>query len=163
GRLVAVTDEGADERDRLLRLLRRGHAAGPDRPDRLVGDHDLGEPRGRHIGEIVLDLLAQLAIGLVAVALLLALADTQDRHEPGLDVLLGLLLGLVHLPVACEQGCAGHQEATPAPSSAATPGRVLPSTISSVAPPPVERWSTRSASPNWASAAAESPPPTTVR
>ena len=29
------------KRDRLLRLLGRGHAAGADRPDRLVGDHDL--------------------------------------------------------------------------------------------------------------------------
>ena len=42
------------------------------------------------------------------------------------------------------------------------PGSDLPSISSSDAPPPVERWSTRSASPNSASAAAESPPPTTV-
>ena len=41
-------------------------------------------------------------------------------------------------------------------------GADLPSISSSDAPPPVERWSTRSASPNSASAAAESPPPTTV-
>ena len=46
--------------------------------------------------------------------------------------------------------------------SASTPGSGLPSISSSDAPPPVERWSTRSASPNCASAAAESPPPTTV-
>ena len=45
---------------------------------------------------------------------------------------------------------------------ASTPGSVLPSTSSSVAPPPVERWVTRSSSPNCASAAALSPPPTTV-
>ena len=47
-------------------------------------------------------------------------------------------------------------------TSASTPGSVLPSISSSDAPPPVERWSTLSASPNCASAAAESPPPTTV-
>ena len=47
-------------------------------------------------------------------------------------------------------------------SRASTPGSGLPSISSSDAPPPVERWSTRSASPNSASAAAESPPPTTV-
>ena len=45
---------------------------------------------------------------------------------------------------------------------AATPGRVLPSSSSRLAPPPVDRWSTRSARPSSARAAAESPPPTTV-
>src|SRR5919198_706424 len=43
-----------------------------------------------------------------------------------------------------------------------TAGSVLPSMSSSDAPPPVERWVTRSARPNSVSAAAESPPPTTV-
>ena len=42
------------------------------------------------------------------------------------------------------------------------PGSGLPSTSSSEAPPPVDRWSTMSSKPNWTSAAAESPPPTTV-
>ena len=36
-------DERADERDRLLRLLGRRDLPGADRPDRLVGDHDVGE------------------------------------------------------------------------------------------------------------------------
>src|SRR5208282_5247350 len=72
-----------------------------------------------------------------------------------------------HLPVARDQRGASrlqhHQDATPAPSSACTPGSERPSTSSSVAPPPVERWSTACSSPKCASAAAESPPPTTVR
>ena len=37
-----------------------------------------------------------------------------------------------------------------------------PRSSSSDAPPPVDMWSTWSARPNWAIAAAESPPPTTV-
>ena len=45
---------------------------------------------------------------------------------------------------------------------ASTPGSVLPSISSSEAPPPVETWVTRSSRPNCASAATESPPPTTV-
>ena len=48
------------------------------------------------------------------------------------------------------------------PISASTPGIGRPSIISSVAPPPVERWVTPSSRPNLTSAAAESPPPTTV-
>ena len=47
-------------------------------------------------------------------------------------------------------------------SSAATPGSMRPSISSSVAPPPVETCVTRPVRPNVASAATESPPPTTV-
>ena len=43
------------------------------------------------------------------------------------------------------------------------PGRSPSSSSSSDAPPPVETWSTSSSRPNWASAAALSPPPTTVK
>src|ERR1041384_3881180 len=63
----------------------------------------------------------------------------------------------VHLPVGREQEASGH-----ASSSAATPGSTLPSRNSSEAPPPVETWLIRSASPACATAAAESPPPTIV-
>ncbi len=79
----------------------------------------------------------------------------RDLRQQRLDELLGLGDRLVHLPVAGDERRAAHD-------SASTPGRALPSISSSDAPPPVERWSTRSASPNSASAAAESPPPTTV-
>ena len=49
GRLLrAVAHERADERDRLLRLLGRGDLPGADRPDRLVGDHHVGEPLVGH-------------------------------------------------------------------------------------------------------------------
>ncbi len=43
------------------------------------------------------------------------------------------------------------------------PGSFLPSTSSRLAPPPVETWVTRSERPKALMAAAESPPPTTVR
>ena len=46
---------------------------------------------------------------------------------------------------------------------AASPGRSPCSMNSRVAPPPVETWSMRSPKPNLATAAAESPPPTTVK
>src|SRR5437867_3511596 len=61
----------------------------------------------------------------------------------------------VHLPVGGEPEGAAH-----ASSSAATPGRGLPSRNSSDAPPPVETWVSFDVRP--ATAAAESPPPTTV-
>ena len=44
--------------------------------------------------------------------------------------------------------------------SAATPGSAIPSRNSKEAPPPVEMWVIRSASPAWVTAATESPPPT---
>src|SRR4029077_14570971 len=88
--------------------------------------------------------------------------DRRDARQQRLDVVLRLLLCLVHLPVARDQRGAGRHETTRVPSSACTPGSVRPSSSSSVAPPPVERWSTVPSRPNRASAAAESPPPTTV-
>src|SRR6478752_2248246 len=75
----------------------------------------------------------------------------------------------VHLPVAGHEGDApdrlgvlGHQ-ASPS-SSTVSPGSSLPSRYSRLAPPPVEMWpKSESAKPSWRTAAAESPPPTTVR
>src|SRR6266853_4947573 len=60
----------------------------------------------------------------------------------------------VHLPVG------GEQQPPHASSSAITPGSGLPSRNSSDAPPPVETWVNACSRP--ATAAAESPPPTTV-
>ena len=56
---------------------------GADRPDRLVGDHHVGEPLVGHPLERLLDLVAQLALRLVALALLLGLAHAEDRLQPG--------------------------------------------------------------------------------
>src|SRR6202011_3825314 len=66
---------------------------------------------------------------------------------------------LVHLPVPDDERLArahGYR------SSAATPGSVLPSRNSSVAPPPVETCVIASAKPSACAAAAASPPPTTL-
>ena len=71
----------AHEGDRLLGDLGRGDLAGADRPDRLVGDHHVGEPLGRDLLEPLLHLVAQLALGLAALALLLGLAHAQDRAQ----------------------------------------------------------------------------------
>src|SRR5207249_6347294 len=65
--------------------------------------------------------------------------------------------GLVHLPVSADELATRHS------SSTLIPGSSRPSRNSSEAPPPVETWVTLSASPISAIAAAESPPPTTVR
>ena len=79
----AIGDQRADEGRRLLCLLGLGDLAGADRPDRLVGDRDLAEPLGRHLGEALLDLVAQLALGVALLALGLGLADAEDRREAG--------------------------------------------------------------------------------
>src|SRR4051812_39232702 len=59
-----VADEGAG----LLRLLCRGGAAGADRPDRLVGDHDAGDLVGLDGTEVGLQLALQHFLGLPSVA-----------------------------------------------------------------------------------------------
>ena len=69
----------------------------------------------------------------------------ETRGSSACDELLGLRDRLVHLPVARDERGARHHD-----SRTSTPGSVLPSISSSDAPPPVERWSTRSASPNCA-------------
>ena len=64
GRLVALGDQRADEGDRLLGLLGGRVAPGADRPDRLVGDHDLGEAARRTLGQVGLELASKHRLGL---------------------------------------------------------------------------------------------------
>src|SRR6185503_20632372 len=54
---------------------------GADRPDRLVGDRDHAELLVLELLEAGLDLVAELALGVAALALLLGLADAQDRPQ----------------------------------------------------------------------------------
>src|SRR5206468_606172 len=75
----AVSDEGAHEADGFLDLLERRDLPGPDRPDRLVGDHDLAEPVGSDPVESLTDLVAELPSHVPIFALLLGLADAEDR------------------------------------------------------------------------------------
>src|SRR5215207_2461305 len=123
---------------------------------------------------------------LVAVHQRLHAADRGERrqhhHLDRLQLRLGqaegdllhqrdrLEVGEVHLPVARHQRAAGalggrhRQSSSTAVSRATMPGRVRPSRYSSDAPPPVEMWSkATSATPSCRIAAAESPPPTTVK
>src|SRR5215471_2476060 len=70
---------------------------------------------------------------------------------------------VVHLPVADDQRLACPAPAHWSSSSAASPGSVLPSRNSRLAPPPVEMWlKALSGKSSCRTAAAESPPPTTV-
>ncbi|KVI02347.1 hypothetical protein Ccrd_019323 [Cynara cardunculus var. scolymus] len=57
---------------------------------------------------------------------------------------------------------AAGETATTASSRASTPGSVLPSNNSKLAPPPVEIWLITSATPTFSTAATESPPPMIV-
>src|SRR3954468_1528325 len=80
---VLVAHKCADERARVLRDLWRGDLAGPDRPDRLVGDHHPRDCLGVYVLERFLDLVAKTPLRLAVLALVLELADTQDRLESG--------------------------------------------------------------------------------
>src|SRR2546421_4822540 len=84
-----------------------------------------------------------LAIGLCGV-----------RTQEGGEERTGFRGPDVHLPVG------GEEQRSHASSKAATPGNSFPSRNSSEAPPPVETWVNLCSSP--ATAATESPPPTTV-
>src|SRR5438309_1119220 len=100
----------------------------------------------------------------------------QHRNVHSLDAVAGvgdgarqsdtLLHRGVHLPVARHQRKArrshAHDRAASRSRSAATPGSVLPSRNSMVAPPPVLMWPILSATPAASIAAARSPPPITV-
>src|SRR6478672_1773332 len=55
----ACPDQAPDQGDRLLRLVWRRRAAGADRPDRLVGDHDVAEAVVGHVREVGADLPGQ--------------------------------------------------------------------------------------------------------
>src|SRR5207302_223429 len=73
-----------------------------------------------------------------------------------------LEMRVVHLPIARHHRLANGHRRNPL-RKACNPGRSPSSISSSEAPPPVDTWSMRSASPNRRTAAALSPPPTTVK
>ena len=80
---------------------------------------------GAYTGEVSPPMLVELDVDAL---------DGGDARQEGRDELLGLGDRAVHLPVAGDQRCAGHERAS-------TPGSLRPSISSSEAPPPVERWS----------------------
>src|SRR5512139_507476 len=145
-----------------------------------LGQHRRGDVTGVRAGGVLGDVLrAVLDTELVALDQGLHRADVGERDQDGdvdrvvvlvvqregelLDVLHGLEVVEVHLPVAGHQRLAlGHLQ-FPSSSRTARPGRVLPSRYSRLAPPPVEIWpKAPSSNPRVRTAAALSPPPTTV-
>src|SRR5262249_43265279 len=70
---------------------------------------------------------------------------------------------VVHLPVARHERHAFRHTRRSYARNACKPGRSPNSMSSSAAPPPADTWSPRSASPTPRTAAALSPPPTTVK
>ena len=96
---VAVGHQRAHEGDRVLGLLGRGHQPGADGPDRLIGDDDVAQARAVELLEALLHLVAQLALGVAGLALVLGLADAEDRLQAGVergrDLLRQRAVGLV--------------------------------------------------------------------
>src|SRR5262245_2982140 len=81
----------AHERVHLLGGLRRRGPAGADRPDRLVGDHELGRARLGHQREAARELAGHDVDRAAGLALLERLADAHDRRDPGREQRRGLV------------------------------------------------------------------------
>ena len=98
-------EQGLDRLVRLLRHLGRGGLPGADRPDRLVGDHEVV------VGLEHADLAAEDVVGLARLALGQGLADAGDHVQPALqrgaaaprDGLVGLAEVLAAFRVADER------------------------------------------------------------
>src|SRR5437867_583826 len=155
----------------FLRLPRGRGAAGADGPHRLVGDEAAGEPLGARAGEGDVGAGDQRPDRLEGGERRrdhdLAPAHAPDALGERARQRHRLAARAVHLPVAGDERGAVHRgtaacSAGAASSSATSPGSARPSRNSSDAPPPVETWVTAPCSPARASAATESPPPTTV-
>src|SRR5215831_3169615 len=159
-------------------------------PDHNVGAAELGQHRPGHIAGVGAAVVGREVLRPVADPQLvprhqrLHAAERGERRQHhdlgGVEVPAGeaegqlldqgdrFQVGEVHLPVA---GHERHPAAAPvAPgaahvaSSAVSPGSAVPSRYSRLAPPPVEMWvNASSGKPSSRTAAAESPPPTTVR
>src|SRR5437879_6289248 len=147
----------------FLRLPRGRGASGADRPHRLVGDEAAGELLGARACECALHLPRDHRPGRFR----LAPAHAPDALGERARQRHRLAARAVHLPVTGDERGATHRgtaacSAGAASSSATSPGSARPSRNSSDAPPPVETWVTAPCSPASASAATESPPPTTV-
>src|SRR5439155_4897121 len=158
----------------FLRLPRGRGASGADRPHRLVGDDAAGELLGARAGERAPHLPRDDGRGGLRLERGEGrcdhdLAPAHAAHALGERACQRdrLAARAVHLPVAGDERRAAHRgtsacSAGAASSSAASPGSRRPSRNSSDAPPPVETWVTAPCRPARASAATESPPPTTV-
>ena len=87
-------------------VIQRWRKAGADRPDRLVGDHQVGG--GRPVRHRPGELPVEDSVGLAAAPLRLGLADAEDGEEPGPPGGLGLGadLGVGFLVVGAALGMA---------------------------------------------------------
>src|SRR5690625_7184587 len=77
----AVIKPGADDGKHVLGVCRRGGAAGPDRPDGVVGDHQLAGGVDLVTVERALKRGEDDSIRAAGATFLLVLTDTQDGGE----------------------------------------------------------------------------------
>ena len=89
-RTEPVAQPLADHRVDFLGEFGRGGLAGADRPDRLVGDHDVRRAVHRHEREALLDLRADDRKRLAGLALLVGFAAADDRSNAGVEQRFGL-------------------------------------------------------------------------
>ena len=79
-RLESAGENTADKAMNLLDISRRRRQPGADRPDRLIGHHQIG--RRRAVRQRTRELPAADIQRLAGIALLLGLADADDRDQP---------------------------------------------------------------------------------
>src|SRR5215472_9838917 len=99
--IPTVGQDLGDVNQRRSAILGSGRPAGPDGPDRLVGDD---ERLGRSVGPEGVELPHEGRRGQPGVALLFGFPDAEDRHQPCLTTARDLLRE--HGPVLAEEPAA---------------------------------------------------------
>ena len=79
---IRLVQDGADLCGDLLRVVAAGRVIGPDRPDRLVGDHQAAARQPLQLRDGRSQLAVDDRLRLTAPSLIGQLADGGDRHQP---------------------------------------------------------------------------------